>query len=199
VAIFLPMSPAVAVASHAARTSARCRCRSSPASRRRRSRAARGLRGEGRHLRRLVPPARQARRHAGDARAGERDAPRCSTSSCGTATDGDWDADLGPGELPPLEVDSEHPYLLRLHVGTTGRPKGALHVTAASSSRSPARPRTRPTSSAATAFSSRPTWAGSWGRGPSSAPAHAARRSSIPRALPTGRRTASGRRSRRSA
>ena len=33
-----------------------------------------------------------------------------------------------PGELPPLEVDSEHPYLLAYTSGTTGRPKGALHV-----------------------------------------------------------------------
>src|ERR671923_16002 len=41
---------------------------------------------------------------------------------------GEWDADLGPGELPPLQVDSEHPYLLAYTSGTTGRPKGALHV-----------------------------------------------------------------------
>jgi acetyl-CoA synthetase len=40
----------------------------------------------------------------------------------------EWDAELGPGELPPLEVDSEHPYLLAYTSGTTGRPKGALHV-----------------------------------------------------------------------
>jgi acetyl-CoA synthetase len=33
-----------------------------------------------------------------------------------------------PGELPPLEVDSETPYLLAYTSGTTGRPKGALHV-----------------------------------------------------------------------
>jgi acetyl-CoA synthetase len=33
-----------------------------------------------------------------------------------------------PGELPPLDVDSEHPYLLAYTSGTTGRPKGALHV-----------------------------------------------------------------------
>jgi acetyl-CoA synthetase len=39
-----------------------------------------------------------------------------------------WDTELGPGELPPLEVDSEHPYLLAYTSGTTGRPKGALHV-----------------------------------------------------------------------
>jgi acetyl-CoA synthetase len=39
-----------------------------------------------------------------------------------------WDADLGPGELPPLEIEAEHPYLLAYTSGTTGRPKGALHV-----------------------------------------------------------------------
>jgi acetyl-CoA synthetase len=39
-----------------------------------------------------------------------------------------WDAELGPGELPPVELDSEHPYLLAYTSGTTGRPKGALHV-----------------------------------------------------------------------
>ncbi|HUJ92843.1 MAG TPA: AMP-binding protein [Gaiellaceae bacterium] len=33
-----------------------------------------------------------------------------------------------PGTLPPLEVDSETPYLLAYTSGTTGRPKGALHV-----------------------------------------------------------------------
>jgi acetyl-CoA synthetase len=43
--------------------------------------------------------------------------------------DGDeWQVELGPGELQPLEVDSEHPYLLAYTSGTTGRPKGALHV-----------------------------------------------------------------------
>ena len=40
----------------------------------------------------------------------------------------EWDAELGPGELPALEVAAEHPYLLAYTSGTTGRPKGALHV-----------------------------------------------------------------------
>ena len=33
-----------------------------------------------------------------------------------------------PGELEPLEVESEHPYLLTYTSGTTGEPKGVLHV-----------------------------------------------------------------------
>ena len=42
--------------------------------------------------------------------------------------DRSWNAELGPGELPSLEVDAEQPYLLAYTSGTTGRPKGALHV-----------------------------------------------------------------------
>jgi acetyl-CoA synthetase len=44
--------------------------------------------------------------------------------------DHDWDelVAASPGELPPIEVDSEAPYLLAYTSGTTGRPKGALHV-----------------------------------------------------------------------
>jgi acetyl-CoA synthetase len=44
--------------------------------------------------------------------------------------DHDW-ADLvasAPGELSPLELESEAPYLIAYTSGTTGRPKGALHV-----------------------------------------------------------------------
>jgi acetyl-CoA synthetase len=39
-----------------------------------------------------------------------------------------WDVELGPGQLTPLEVDSEHAYLLTYTSGTTGKPKGIVHV-----------------------------------------------------------------------
>lgn len=47
-----------------------------------------------------------------------------------TGRDHDWAAlvEAAPGELPPLEVESESPYLIAYTSGTTGRPKGALHV-----------------------------------------------------------------------
>jgi acetyl-CoA synthetase len=44
--------------------------------------------------------------------------------------DHDWDelVAASPGTLPPREVGSEAPYLLAYTSGTTGKPKGALHV-----------------------------------------------------------------------
>ena len=42
--------------------------------------------------------------------------------------DRSWSVPLGEGALPPLEVPAEQPYLLAYTSGTTGRPKGAVHV-----------------------------------------------------------------------
>src|SRR5580765_1166588 len=39
-----------------------------------------------------------------------------------------FDLDAEPGELPALAVDSEAPYLLTYTSGTTGKPKGVVHV-----------------------------------------------------------------------
>ncbi|HEY3962719.1 MAG TPA: AMP-binding protein [Gaiellaceae bacterium] len=39
-----------------------------------------------------------------------------------------FELDTFPGELPALEVDSETPYLLTYTSGTTGKPKGVVHV-----------------------------------------------------------------------
>jgi acetyl-CoA synthetase len=58
-----------------------------------------------------------------------RQAPSVEHTVTWSRTDGGWHGvELGNGSLPPLEVDSEHPYLLTYTSGTTGRPKGVVHV-----------------------------------------------------------------------
>jgi acetyl-CoA synthetase len=57
-----------------------------------------------------------------------RDAPSVEHVVTWRRETGDWDAELGPGELEPVELDSEAEYLIAYTSGTTGRPKGAVHV-----------------------------------------------------------------------
>jgi acetyl-CoA synthetase len=59
-----------------------------------------------------------------------REAPSVERVCAWSREDGSWGelvADA-PGELAPVEVDAETPYLLTYTSGTTGRPKGILHV-----------------------------------------------------------------------
>ena len=120
VAIYMPMSPDAAVASHAC---AHLGAVQVPIFRLRRARdraAAAGLGGEGGADGRLLAPARSA---GADARDGRRGAARVAVRRARArvaARTLAWDAELGPGELPALEVDAEHPYLLAYTSGTTG-------------------------------------------------------------------------------
>jgi acetyl-CoA synthetase len=129
VAIFMPMSPAAAVASHACAHIGAVQVPifsgfAAPAILQRlQDSEAKVLVSASHSYRR---GARVPMREIADEAV--RDAPSVQHVVVWERDNGGWGADLGPGELPPLEVDSEHPYLLAYTSGTSGRPKGALHV-----------------------------------------------------------------------
>jgi acetyl-CoA synthetase len=129
VAIYMPMSPAVAVASHACAHIGAVQVPvfsgfAAPAIvQRLQDSEAKVVITASYSLRRgNVMPMRETVEEA------VREAPSVERIVEWDRDSGLWNADLGPGELAPLEVDSEHPYLLAYTSGTTGRPKGALHV-----------------------------------------------------------------------
>ena len=76
----------------------------------------------------MITPRESSRR--GEARADARD-PRGGARASPSVEQvvlAPFELDADPGELPALEVDSETPYLLTYTSGTTGKPKGVLHV-----------------------------------------------------------------------
>ncbi len=108
--------------------------------------------------------------------------------------DGGWSVPLGARRAARRSRwTAEHPYLLAYTSGTTGTAEGRpARPGQASSSRSRARPRTSPTCGPATACCSRPTWAGSWARGRWSARARSEPPPYSWRERPTGPPTGSG-------
>ena len=95
---------------------------------------------------------------------------RASTARCRGGRDLGWDEIVAdePGTSPLSRSRARRPTSSRTRRGRPVVRRARSTSRAASSSRSHARPHTRPISGPAIACSSRPTWAGSWGRGPSS-------------------------------
>jgi acetyl-CoA synthetase len=131
VGIFMPMSPAAAIASHACAHMGAVQVPifsgfAPPAI------AARLQDAEAKAVLAANWSLRRGKRvdMAGILEEALRDAPSVEHVLTWDRATGDWSEAVraNPATLPPLEVDSEHPYLLAYTSGTTGKPKGAVHV-----------------------------------------------------------------------
>ncbi len=131
VAIYMPMSPAAAVASHACAHIGAVQVPifsgfAAPAI------AARLYDAEAKVVLAANWSLRRGTRidMAGILEDARREAPSVREVLIWDRATGDWSEEVRaqPATLEPLAVDSEHPYLLAYTSGTTGKPKGALHV-----------------------------------------------------------------------
>ena len=174
VALFLPMSPEAAIASHACAHIGAIQVPIFSGFAAPRSRSGCGERGEGRDHRARVLRRGRTMPMLEILEEARRDAP-CAASTSVVAP---WDELVArlPGRAARARGRLRAPYLLDVHVGHDRRAEGRRSTSrAASSSRSRARRATRPTSTRATSPASPPTSAGSWARGRWSGRARSAR------------------------